>query len=63
MFRTIILVLIAMGLPACSDEQNKVEEHVWKKQTDIIDKAKDVEKMLNDAAVQQQKLIEEQTQH
>jgi hypothetical protein len=46
----------------CSDEQNKVEEHVWKEQTDMIDKAKNVEQILNDAAQQQQELIEQQTQ-
>jgi hypothetical protein len=46
----------------CSDEQNKVEDHVWKEQIEMIDKAKDVEQMLNDAALQQQKLIEQQTQ-
>lgn len=45
-----------------SDEQNKVEDHLWKEQTELIDKARDVEDILNDAALQQQqKEIEQQT--
>lgn len=51
-------------IAACSDDQNdKVQkDHVWKQQTDMIDKAKGVESMLNDAAALQQQKINEQTQ-
>ncbi|MBL1321162.1 MAG: hypothetical protein COA63_008900 [Methylophaga sp.] len=62
MIKLTVLVLPILFVIGCTDEQNKVEEHVWKEQTDMIDKAKDVEKMLNDAALQQQRLIEQQTQ-
>ncbi len=62
MIKLIILVVPILFIMGCSDEQNKVEEHVWKGQTEMIDKAKDVEQMLNDAALQQQKLIEQKTQ-
>jgi uncharacterized protein YcfL len=61
MIKLIVLVLPILFIIGCSDEQNKVEEHVWKEQTDMIDKAKDVEQMLKDAAQQQQELIEQQT--
>ncbi len=62
MFKIFLIILPILFIIGCSDEQDKVEEHVWKEQTDMIEKAKDVEKMLNDAARQQQKLIEQQTQ-
>ncbi|MFW5446536.1 MAG: hypothetical protein ACKE8G_00225 [Methylophagaceae bacterium] len=62
MIKLTALVVPILFIMGCSDEQNKVEEHVWKDQTEMIDKAKDVEQMLNDAALQQQKLIEQQTQ-
>ena len=47
---------------ACSDETQKSEDNVWKEQTDMIDKAKDVEILINDAAIQQRELIEQNTQ-
>jgi len=55
------LLLLALTLiSACSDEQNPVEDnHVWKEQTDMIDKAKGVELLINDAALQQRQLVEE----
>ncbi len=62
MFKIFLIVLPILFIIGCSDEQDKVEEHVWKEQTDMIDKAKDVEQTLNNAALQQQKLIEQQTQ-
>ena len=62
MIKLTVLVLPILFIMGCSEEQNKVEEHVWKDQTEMIDKAKNVEQMLNDAALQQQKLIEQQTQ-
>ncbi len=62
MVKIFLIVLPILFIIGCSDEQDKVEEHVWKEQTGMIEKAKDVEKMLNDAAQQQQKLIEQQTQ-
>ena len=62
MFKLVLIVLPILVVIGCSDEQNKVEEHVWKDQVDMIDKAKEVEQILNEAASQQQKLIEEQMQ-
>ena len=59
------LVILLMFVAACSDDVQKVDgeqDHVWKEQTDMIDKAKDVEQLLNNAAAQQRQLIDEQTQ-
>ena len=59
--RFLCLVLI-MFIAACSDEQQQVEgDHVWKEQTDLIDKAHDVESLINDAAQQKKQEIDEQT--
>lgn len=60
-FKIIFVVLPIVFVIGCSDEQNKVEDHLWKEQTELIDKARDVEGMLNDAALQQQRAIEQQT--
>jgi hypothetical protein len=57
------LLLVAVFMTACSDETDKVKgDHVWKEQTDMIDKAKDVEILINDAALQQRQQIEENAQ-
>jgi len=66
MIRSFVFVTVSMlVLSGCSDnnaDANKVEgDHVWKEQTDMIDKAKDVENMLQDAANKQQQKINEQT--
>jgi outer membrane biogenesis lipoprotein LolB len=59
----LLLVLAAVFMAACSDETDKVKgDHVWKEQTDMIDKAKDVEVLINGAALQQRQQIEEKTQ-
>jgi len=50
-------------MTACSDSDKtqKVEQdHVWKEQTDMINKAKDVEQLLKDSAAIQQQNIDEQ---
>ena len=62
MIRILFLLLIAIFVVACSDEQPQVDEHVWKEQADMIDKAHDVEQLINATGVQQRQLIEQQTQ-
>lgn len=60
--RYMYIVLMMLFLAACSDEQQQVEgNHVWKEQTDMIDKAHDIESLINDAAQQKQQEIDEQT--
>jgi len=60
--KVLFLFFTLLFMAACSDETQKVEDHVWKEQTDMIDKAKEVELLLNDAALQQRELIEQNTQ-
>ncbi|RKZ97905.1 MAG: hypothetical protein DRQ46_03630 [Gammaproteobacteria bacterium] len=56
------IVLMMIFVVACSDESQQVEgNHVWKEQTDMIDKAHDIESMINNAAQQKQQEIDEQT--
>ena len=56
-----ILIAAIVMLVGCSDDdaQNK-ETHVWKEQTDAMNKARAVEGVLQDSADAEQKQIEEQ---
>jgi hypothetical protein len=50
-------------LSACSGGgESESEAHVWKQQTDMIDKAQGVEDLLGAADAQQRQRIEEQEQ-
>jgi len=52
-------MLMLVVISACSDEKHPVDgDHVWKDQTDMIDKSKDVEQLVNDAALQQRQQVE-----
>jgi hypothetical protein len=67
MLRVLIISLSVLMITACSDDQvDKVQkvqkDHVWKQETDMIDKAKGIESILNDALALQQQKIHEQTQ-
>jgi len=54
-------MLLLMG--ACtSGDDNKVEDHVWKQQTDTIDRAHEAAQLLEDTAIKKRKEIEQQTQ-
>lgn len=56
-----VVCLLAVSV-SCSDEQHPVDgDHVWKDQTDMIDKAKQVEQLVNDSALQQKQDIEQST--
>ena len=62
--KRVLFIMIVVFVAACSesDKPQKVEQdHVWKEQTDMIDKAKGVEQMLKDSAALQQQRINEQT--
>ena len=56
-------LLIALGLvvAGCSSEDSEGKEHVWKDQVETIDKAREVEGMILDAAKQQKKDAEDAT--
>lgn len=58
--------LISIFLAACSTGENeqgpsqKEGKHVWKEQTDPIEKAKGVEQLIQDSTGQRHRVIEEQ---
>ena len=64
MLRVLIISLSVLMITACADDQvDKVQkDHVWKQETDMIDKAKGIESILNDALALQQQKIHGQTQ-
>jgi hypothetical protein len=65
MTKAIILSAVLLLVSACSDgtSEDKLDgDHVWKEQTQTIDKAKAVEGMLEDAATERRKIIDEQAQ-
>ena len=63
MIKYLFLILILVVISACSDEKHPVDgDHVWKEQTDMIDKSRDVEQLINDAAMQQRQQVEQATQ-
>ena len=53
-----LMFVSVLGCAACSDPE---QGHVWKDQTDMIDKAEDVEKMLLEKSQQQRQLTDELT--
>ena len=62
---TMLFLAGAMTLSACSDGQEDKKgtgsnDHVWKGQTDTMDKAKEVESMVLDQAEKMNKSVEEQ---
>ena len=54
------IVVLLLTCPGCGDPEE--DGHIWKGQTDMIDKAGDVEKTLLDANRQQRQQIDEMTQ-
>jgi len=66
--KIIFLSAVFLLVSACSDDDNVASEnkgsgdHVWKEQTQAIDKAKEVEGLLKEATDQQRKIIDEQAQ-
>ena len=63
MIKIISIIILTLFISACddSDTPKKIgKDHIWKEQTDMIDKAKTVEQLVNDAATQQKQTIEQQ---
>lgn len=60
--RVCLISCMLLLLCACSGGESESEGHVWKEQTDMIDKAGGVEDLLGDTNAQQRQRIEEQTQ-
>jgi len=63
MIKVVILMCLMCMIAACSDDKtDKVEQHVWQEQTDMIGKAQDVRGVVIEQATEQRKLIEKNTQ-
>jgi hypothetical protein len=60
--KTSFMCGVLLLLCACSGGESGSGDHVWKEQTDMIDKAHDAEDLLGSANAQQRQRIEEQTQ-
>lgn len=66
--KIIILSAVLLLVSACSDDDKATSEnkesgdHVWKEQTQVLDKAKEVEGLLKDVSDKQRKIIDEQAQ-
>ena len=64
----LIIAVTLLSVSACSDdgkdttEKKLTGDHVWKEQTLAIDKAKAAQGLIEDAAVEQPKIIDEQAQ-
>jgi hypothetical protein len=59
----VFLLLISFSLfIACSDDAENKKDHVWKKTTETIDRAKAVESMILDSAANTQRTIEHQSE-
>ncbi len=60
-FKTALVLLSIFIVSGCSDSVDKAkDEHVFKTQTEALEKAKKIEGMILDAASQQKNKIEEQ---
>ncbi len=61
-WKIIFLSAAIMLVSACSDDDKESGDHVWKEQTQVLDKAKEVDGLLKDVEDQQRKIIDEQAQ-
>ena len=60
--KTSFMCGVLLLLCACSGGESGSGDHVWKEQTDMLDKAQGVEDLLGDADARQRQRMEEQTQ-
>ena len=58
--KNISMILVLLYLSGCSgDDGTTSEEHVWKGQTDTLDKARAVEDVLSQDAMDKSRMIED----
>lgn len=61
MARYVFLMCVVAALSACSDEEHPVNgDHVWQEQTDTIEKARQVEQVITDSALEKKQHTEQQ---
>ena len=65
MIRVISIILIILGCYACTEEgsNQQQQDHVWKEQTETLDKAQAVEGILKDAARAREQQLREDTEY
>lgn len=54
-----VLAVLALAVAGCSGEDEEKKDHVFKEMTRTIDKAREVEGVLKDAAEKQKKAAED----
>jgi hypothetical protein len=57
---TLLLVSACSGGHDVPEPEKQTGDHVWKSQTDMIDRARDVENTVLDQGLQQRRAIDEQ---
>ncbi len=59
-----LTILLAAGLIACGGEPEPQQQpdHIWKSQTDMIDRASEVEGMVSESSDRQRQQIDSQAQ-
>ena len=62
----VFLIISVVLLGACSNESEerreaRTDDHIWKTQTDALDKARSVDKLIQDGAEKKRKKIDEQS--
>lgn len=65
--KILTILSVALLLSACSSDEDladngKVDAHIWKSQTDMLNKARDIEDLLQDAASARQSEINQQAE-
>lgn len=66
MIKTIFTLVLTLFIAACNDSdtpEKVAKDHAWKEQTEMVDKAKNVQDVINNAALEQQKYIARQVQN
>jgi hypothetical protein len=59
-----LTILVAVGLIACGGEPEPQPrpDHIWKSQTDMIERAGDVEGLIDESSAEQRRQLESQAQ-
>ena len=57
---TLLLVSACSGDNDATEAERRTGDHVWKSQTDMIDRARDVENTVMEQGLQQRRAIDEQ---
>jgi hypothetical protein len=62
MSRVLITGMLLLMGSCTSGDDSQIEDHVWKQQTDTLDRAREATQLLEDAANKKRKQIDQQTQ-